>query len=90
MELDLETEQDVSEVPDADELWRQVDEVLGEAQNQPSTSTSATSQVTKTSALVTPESEEHTPPPTFRPYQPPVMTSTEIIKQLQQCVWTFS
>ena len=47
MELDLEPEQDVSEVPDADELCRQVDEVLDEAQNQPSTSTSATSQVTK-------------------------------------------
>ena len=83
MELDPETEQDVSEVPDADELCRQVDEVLGEAQNQPSTSTSVTSQVTKTSALAMPESEEHTPPPTFHPYQPPVMTSTEIIKHLQ-------
>ena len=83
MELDPETEQDVSEVPDADELCRQVDEVLGEAQNQPSTFTSATSQVPKTSTLAMPESEEHTPPPTFRPYQPPVMTSTEIIKQLQ-------
>ena len=80
MELDLETEQNVSEVPDADELCRQVDEVL--AQNQPSTSSSATSQVTETSVLAMPESEGHTPPPTFRPYQPPVMTSTEIINQL--------
>ena len=38
MELDLETEQNVSEVPDADELCREVDEVLDQAQNQPSTS----------------------------------------------------
>ena len=35
MELDLETEQDVSEVPDADELCRQGDEVLDEINHQP-------------------------------------------------------
>ena len=70
MELDMETtEQNKSEVPDADELCRQVDEVLDQTQNQPSTSASATAQVTNLEAVMTTsESVVHTPPPIFRPY----------------------
>ena len=92
MELELETtEQNGSEVPDVDELCRQVDEVLDQTQNQLSTSTSATSQAANPEVVMTtsgsvepiPPPIFQTPPPTIHPYQPPVMTSTEIIKQLQ-------
>ena len=79
--LDLDTaEQNVSEVPDTDELCRQVDEVLDQTQNQRQPLQVVTN---PGGVLTTSEGVAHMPPPIFCPYQPLVMTSTKIIQQMQ-------